>query len=428
MINIFKKASLSPPKGSKLDQKDGESGFELEPEKDSVNIFGKGEIDNERARTNFTVALEDFTLAHTELVAFYVSLLIQESSKRAAALAGTIEGMSSQSEEIAAATEEINAGIDEIKASAKNTMDTIENSKKLVDDIKCLMDHAVENTAGLIDQINKIDDISETVEDIADKTNLLALNAAIEAARAGEHGKGFSVVADEVRKLAGQTKIAVKEVKELAEHMNTSASVTEKAVNGFKDSFHSYTGDVWDIAEKTRINLSQLEELGSAVESISGAMQEQAAAAEQLTRVSAGLKSDMDFSQTLKISIDELSEIVRPSLKQEEDESIISVLAKRLLDHTEYIRKLISIAGKGTRLSGYHECNLGKWYDENRHSLGHMDAFIRLEEPHRKFHEARDSLAKECNLENVERVVSASLGILKAFIDLEKAFEARRSE
>ncbi|MCU0847276.1 MAG: methyl-accepting chemotaxis protein [Spirochaetes bacterium] len=58
----------------------------------------------------------------------------------------------------------------------------------------------------------KIEEITKTINEIADKTNLLSLNAAIESARAGEYGKGFAVVSDEISKLASVSLDSSKEI------------------------------------------------------------------------------------------------------------------------------------------------------------------------------------------------------------------------
>ena len=72
--------------------------------------------------------------------------------------------------------------------------------------------HTNSIVSGLADAGQKIGEVIELINSIAEQTNLLALNATIEAARAGEAGKGFAVVASEVKNLATQTSKATDEI------------------------------------------------------------------------------------------------------------------------------------------------------------------------------------------------------------------------
>ncbi|RLF92289.1 chemotaxis protein, partial [Thermococci archaeon] len=66
----------------------------------------------------------------------------------------------------------------------------------------------------LVQNLEYVSKISDSIASVAKQTNLVALNASIEAARAGEAGRGFAVVADDIRRMAVQTMNLAKEIKD----------------------------------------------------------------------------------------------------------------------------------------------------------------------------------------------------------------------
>lgn len=86
--------------------------------------------------------------------------------------------------------------------------------------------HAVVSLSG---HTEAIEEITATVQDLADQSKLLAVNASIEAALAGDRGKGFAVVALEIKSLSDQSREATDQVHKILQNIRNSVNAVVMA-------------------------------------------------------------------------------------------------------------------------------------------------------------------------------------------------------
>jgi methyl-accepting chemotaxis protein len=214
------------------------------------------------------------------------------------------QDLSARTEQQASSLEETAATMEELTSTVRQNAENARQASQLATSASEVATHGGTVVSQVVDTMNGIEtysrqiaDIIGVIDGIAFQTNILALNAAVEAARAGEQGRGFAVVASEVRTLAQRSATAAKEIKELIDASVQQVDAGSRQVHDagdtmakVVDSVRRVTAIVAEISNASQEQSMGIAQIGSAVNQMDQATQQNAALVEEATAAAQSLQ------------------------------------------------------------------------------------------------------------------------------------------
>lgn len=278
-------------------------------------------------------------------------LSISEISKTVDEIAKGASDQAVDAQEGVQLVDKLSEQIDFVYRSYGDVMDETNNIHKLneigLESVKILRERSeqsfdsTEKIFSVVENLtNTTKDIGafvQSIEDIAEQTNMLALNAAIEAARAGEAGKGFAVVAEEVRQLADQSRRFTEEIINLMENISEESQQAIQAMEMMRnvskeqgEAVESTNKAFGNIAEGIVVIVDKIKAVNdavfamqkdkdnviSAIENISSVSEETAACSEQVAATTEQQLKEIDEMKVAAAQLDELVQELDKRLKK----------------------------------------------------------------------------------------------------------------
>ena len=227
---------------------------------------------------------------------------------------------------IAASTQvAINSGLtsmDNLNAKTKSTTDITDS---VIQTIKELSVHS-KNIGQIVNSIN----------DIAEETNLLSLNASIEAARAGAAGKGFSVVATQIRKLADQCLASAGKISNIVTEITEATKEAVNTAQTAEEIVDEQVEAVAATAHSFQALKQHIEKLSEYLESI------QSSSKDMETSGSSTLNSMENISAILEETLASVTSVANVTDKQSEALTSLDDASSQLMIRAERLGDAIS--------------------------------------------------------------------------------------
>lgn len=218
-----------------------------------------------------------------------VTSTANQISASARMLEETVSGQATATGQAAEATQEISARSRQLATTMELVGEEISRTADLAGDghtrlvqMEDVMDYLRQGTGSVAAKLKDISDkteaitsIVETINQVAEQTNLLSLNAAIEAEKAGEFGVGFSVVAREIRRLSDRSDVASMDIVRMVEEMEAAVTAGVSEVDRFMDRVGQGVEEVEQINRGVLSIIDQIQEFMPRFEALAEVMEHQ---------------------------------------------------------------------------------------------------------------------------------------------------------